>query len=39
MNEMTTLLAKDERFTFGDAEILSDYRQRRARSKSANVRN
>jgi len=30
MNEMTTLLAKDERFTFGDAEILSDYRQRRA---------
>jgi hypothetical protein len=30
MNAMTTLLAKDERFTFRDAEILSDYRQRRA---------
>jgi hypothetical protein len=31
MNAMTSLpVAKDERFTFRDAEILSDYRQRRA---------
>jgi hypothetical protein len=30
MNAMTTLPAKDERFTWRDAEILSDYRQRRA---------
>jgi hypothetical protein len=30
MNATTTWQAKDERFTFRDAEILSDYRQRRA---------
>jgi hypothetical protein len=30
MNAMTTWQAKDDRFTFRDAEILSDYRQRRA---------
>jgi hypothetical protein len=30
MNAMTTWLAKDERFTVRDAEVLSDYRQRRA---------
>jgi hypothetical protein len=28
MNAMPTLLAKDERFTLRDAEILADYRQR-----------
>ena len=30
MNTLTTLLANDDRFTLRDAEILSDYRQRRA---------
>lgn len=31
MNAMKTLpVAKDEQFTFRDAEVLSDYRQRRA---------
>jgi hypothetical protein len=30
MNATTTWQAKDDRFTFRDAEILSDYRQRRA---------
>jgi len=30
MNTMTTWPAKDERFTFRDADILPDYRQRRA---------
>ncbi len=30
MNATTSLLAKDERFAFHDAEIPSDYRQRRA---------
>lgn len=35
MNAMTTLLAKDERFTFRDAEILSDYRERRALEEHA----
>lgn len=30
MNATTTWVAKDERFTFREPEILSDYRQRRA---------
>jgi hypothetical protein len=30
MNAMMNLPAKDDRFTFRDAEVLTDYRQRRA---------